>query len=122
MYKRQAPAWGRLVLVNDPRVDAKSSSGNRLSIPAIVALYGNEASARAAVEEEGGTVRKTASAGKAKPPYPAKWVGYEPAWEDEMKKFKQANNGVLPPAPVLATIAGSKAATPEDIAAWWEAV
>jgi len=81
------PVWGRLMLVPDPRVDALTNKGRRLSVPALVEIFANEAAARAAAEAESTETSTTAksSAGKA---IPDAYVDYPEMFKEAVDRFK----------------------------------
>jgi hypothetical protein len=78
----KSPAWCRIATVLDPRVDAKSKKGGRITIPVMLEMFHNEAEARAAVEEQkGGATEPTHSGnGTGEPAYPKDYADIPTEW------------------------------------------
>lgn len=90
------PAWALLVPVRDPRIDATSKSGTRLTIPALTVIYQSQEEAQAAAQElTGGEV---AAAGNDELCLPTLWEGQEGSWREHVVKVKKALSG-KPPIP-----------------------
>lgn len=90
-----APIWGRLRLVADPRVDAVSGNGNRLSLGIVTDLYASESAAREAAGDDDGAGTSAPSA-PAGPQVPDEYAGLDNAldiWKGELERTK-----AMPPA------------------------
>lgn len=119
------PSWGRLMLVPDPRVDAvyTSSSGDtrRLSVPALVEIFPDEAAAHAAAEAEGaeseGASTTSASTKKA---IPDAYADYPEMFHQAVERFKA--KGVAGPPPVVLAAIGAEpdfqGCDPAEVMAW----
>lgn len=121
--------WSRVIQVPDP--DMKATYGDeakRLSIPALVKIYSNQAEAKAEGDRELAE-RSAREAAKSngngtqatKPAIPEMWANEgEAAWVDYCKTLKQQLNGK--PVPVqrafLTEHAGDIGATPDEVMAW----
>lgn len=88
----EAPLWGRLQMVADPRAGALTSKGNRLTIPAVTEFFDGPEAAQAAVDEElKDFVREKTEAQPQvaeesgdKPGLPEAWEGQEEAFRVEI--------------------------------------
>jgi hypothetical protein len=83
------PTWALLVPVRDPRLDATSKSGTRLTIPALTAIYQNQEEAQTAAQELTGG-EAAAVANNSKPRLPTLWAGNESNWQNHVAKVKEA--------------------------------
>ena len=118
------PVWARVAMVQDPRMDAVSGSDNRLTRPALLHIYEDEAEAREdAGQSEGGT-STTAPSTDPKPPLPEQWRGMEDDWVATLQSFK-ATLGPMP-LPVararltqMEDLEATIAATADEALAWW---
>jgi hypothetical protein len=117
------PVWARVAMVQDPRVDAVAgSSGNRLTRPALLHIYEDEAEAR---EDAGRTEESapTTPVDNPRPPLPEQWRGMEDDWVAALQEFK-AKLGPIP-LPVARArvpqmdVEGAIAATADEALAWW---
>lgn len=116
------PVWARVAMVQDPRVDAVSGGGNRLTRPALLHIYEDEAEAREDAGRTEETVTVTSSA-DLRPPLPEQWHGMEDDWVAALQEFK-AKIGPIP-LPVARArlpqmdVEGVIAATADEALAWW---
>ncbi len=91
-------AWALLVPVRDPRLDATSKSGARLTVPALTVIYQNQEEAQAATQELTGGETAPANA-EGKPRLPTLWQGQESNWKSHVAKVKEALSDKLPILP-----------------------
>lgn len=140
------PAYANVLQVPDPRVDAKSGD-RRLTVAAIVALYGNKTAAQAAAEamKTTGDETEAATTTTATPATPTvrtttavpvtvtyaipqAWRGFEADWKVAVAAAKVAL-GTVPagPPPAIAAFKAKIAAyantnglsaTPDEVIAW----
>lgn len=110
------PLYARVLLVPDPRPDALTNSGGRLSIAVIEELFGpgdqGLTMAKAAADQE--LEERGKEAGPGHPGLPENWqdAGLE-AWLEELSK-----HGKDKPASVV--MAAAYADSEEQIKAWWQ--
>ncbi len=139
------PLWVRLMLIDDPRVEAVSSSDRRLSRPYIMEIFPTEtaaheaamelAAANAPVQEEIPFDAPPAKVEAVEPDpaemvggdtpnlkTPSNWGDYPEMWKTELAKQKAQYGGKMPPPPMLKKISGELEASVDDIKAWWGAV
>lgn len=118
------PIWGRLMLVPDPRVDAvyESSGGDtrRLSVPALVEIFPDEAAARAAAEAEGAESEGASTSSGSTKAVPDAYVDYPDMFHQAVERFKA--KGVQGPPPVIAAAIGAEpdfqGCDPAKVIAW----
>ena len=98
------PLWCRFQMVIDPRVGAVTSSGKRLSLPAITEIFSGETAAKKAVDSDlekfaGGSAEKEVVSGKVvsgKPQLPAAWVDAgEEKWRVQVIPFTTEPKAVV---------------------------
>lgn len=116
--KWNAMLWGRLHLCKDPRVDAVSKNGNRLSLPLISELFGSQEEAQAACSDSEATATKPAASGSY-PEMPAEWGDATDEWLATLKNFKAQYGSETPKMPVLVQLTGQLGCTVDDLKAWW---
>lgn len=112
------PAWVTVMQVPDPRPDAVGgSAGNRFSIPALTAIFPDEAAALASLGEDGGTAAVTSQTGA--PPIPEKWKDHPKYWENQMAEIMELTGSK--PLPVIYDDMGGETAlscTAEELSTW----
>lgn len=120
------PVWCRILPVYDPRVDAMSKQGKRLTIPTIADIYGDKAEAEAAAEKLRGSAQEAATeteASSSGPPIPAEWSGAEDYWKEQVVALKaECENKPWPLAKKMLEgrdLQAEFSATAEDFEAWW---
>jgi len=107
-----APIYGRLRLVADPRPDAISGNGNRLSLGIVTDLFISEAAAREAAGSEEGEAGAPAPAAPAVPDeYAALGESALATWKGEIERTKD-----MPPA----VAAGQVGVDVTHVLAWRE--
>lgn len=91
------PVYARLKLLPDPRVDAVTGAGNRLTIPVIWELFENEAAAKAACQADLEAMGITAGDAPAPPEgIPAKWAEIPEAWESTIAELREKGEAATP--------------------------
>lgn len=138
------PLWIRLMLIDDPRAEAVTNAGRRLTRPYIMELFTGEPAAHAAalelatanapIQEEIPFDAPPAEGAASTDPTemikqadtdletPTNWSDYPEMWKAELTKQKQQYDGKMPPPPILKKIAEELEASIDDIKAWWEHV
>lgn len=87
LYHRawSGPMWVRMVNIADPRIGAVTKNGNRLTIPAVMEIFEDQAAAQAATDKDlkaqaKGNVEPAME--RAMPPAPSGWEEAEGDWLD----------------------------------------
>jgi len=135
------PLWVRLMLIDDPKADAVSGSGRRITRPYIMEIFPTEADAhKAALEEapdlpkqeeipfdappaeeaaEPADMASEAAAPSDAPSVPSAWADYPESWKEELAKRKEQFDGKMPPPPVIKQLAAELEVEAGSVRAWW---
>jgi len=124
--------WCMMYLCPDPRVDALSGSGSRLSVPIITEIYLGQEAAQAKAnklkaEQETSTPGTSVAPSADKPtgngpPVPEAWKKFPDQWAAEFGKVIEQEGPSKPPLPMLTSIAVEKlGVTVDELGAWWDA-
>jgi hypothetical protein len=109
--------WARVVPVPNPRYDAVSGTGNRLSLPALVDLYPSQDAA----QEAAGTAGGTSPTATGEPVIPDMWKELPGEFRAEIRKIKESGK----PLPIaFREVGGEKlfGCTLAELTAWLDHV